>query len=84
MFLLLNVLLGIAKLAIYKTRKARLVNMKNENALFCFKGIVSARIKLEHAYHVNMGSLPVFEDLWCNGGVLCKCVENEVHIFCEL
>ena len=42
--------------------------------------MVSARLNLEHAYHVNMGSVPVFEDLWCNGGVLCKCIENEVHI----
>ena len=59
----MNFLLGIAKLAIYKTRKARLVKRKDENALFCFKGMVSARIKLEHAYHVNRGRLPVFEDM---------------------
>ena len=53
---------------------------KIKNSLFCFKGMVSACLKLEHAHHENMGSLLVFEELCCNGGVLWKCIENEVYI----
>ena len=67
-----------SKVASYKTRKGGIVNGRNENVLFCFKGMVSARTKLERTHHVNMGSLLGFEELWSNGGVLCKYIGNEV------
>ena len=59
-------LLGIAKLAIYKTRKARLKG-KNVNVLLCFEGMVSVRVKMEQAYLL---SLDIVGDQWYTDEVL--------------
>ena len=63
---LLSFLLGIAKLAIYKTRKAKLKG-KNVNVLLCFKGMISARVKMEQAYLL---SLDIVGDQWYTDEVL--------------
>ena len=60
-------MMGIAKLAIYKTRKAKLKG-KNANVLLCFKGMVSARVKMEQAYLL---SLDIVGDQWYTDEVLC-------------
>lgn len=48
---LLHFLSGTAKLAIWKSRKNKLLGQGSLDVLVIFKGLVAARLRIEHAYY---------------------------------
>ncbi len=51
MLTLLNFLSGTAKLAIWKSRKNKLLGQVSLNVLNMFMGLVAARLRIEHVYY---------------------------------
>lgn len=74
---LLNFVFGTAKLAIWKTRKNKMLGKDTLDPLLMFKGLVASRLKIEHAYYKLVGCLPMFVNIWAINGVLCTVNEND-------
>ncbi|KAG6936949.1 hypothetical protein G0U57_011233 [Chelydra serpentina] len=70
--LLVNLLLALAKLAIYKTRERRLADGGSGARGACFRSLVRSRIQAEFLWAASAGSLDAFEEQWALSGVLCS------------
>uniref|UniRef100_A0A1A8AE93 Reverse transcriptase zinc-binding domain-containing protein n=1 Tax=Nothobranchius furzeri TaxID=105023 RepID=A0A1A8AE93_NOTFU len=69
--LLINFLFACAKLAIWKTRKNQMLGQSWTDAEKSLKGLVEARLKIEHAFYELTGNLDWFRAVWGIGQVLC-------------
>ncbi|MGH0115687.1 UNVERIFIED_CONTAM: hypothetical protein FKN15_038010 [Acipenser sinensis] len=69
--LLVNLLLALARLAIYKTRKRKMIGEGLFDCGAMFRALVRSRINLEHAHSESAGDMATFVDQWALGGVLC-------------
>ncbi|KAG6936278.1 hypothetical protein G0U57_012918, partial [Chelydra serpentina] len=70
--LLVNLLLALAKLAIYKTRVRRLADRGSCDCGAYFRSSVRSRIRAEFLWAASTGSLDTFEEQWALSGVLCS------------
>lgn len=76
---LINFLLGSAKLAIWKTRKSKLLGVGSCDPLEVCQGMVAARVKIEYAYGRLIEEMDSFMAVWGVGGLLChKAANGEV------
>ncbi|KAG6932141.1 hypothetical protein G0U57_000271 [Chelydra serpentina] len=70
--LLVNLLLALAKMAIYKTRVRRLADGVSCDCRADFRSSVRSRIRAEFLWAASTGSLDTFEEQWALSGVLCS------------
>ncbi|CAM4605007.1 unnamed protein product [Caretta caretta] len=70
--LLVNLLLALAKTAIYKTRERRLAHEASCDCEAVFRLSVHSRIRAEFLWAASTDSLDTFEERWALSGVLCS------------
>ncbi|CAM4594440.1 unnamed protein product [Lepidochelys kempii] len=70
--LLVNLLLALAKTAIYKTRERRLAHETSCDCGAVFRSSVHLRIWAEFLWAASTDSLDAFEERWVLSGVLCS------------
>ena len=73
---LVNFLLGVAKLAIWLTRKKKMLNLDSVDPLESFLGLVKSRIKVEFMYYHLVNDVGTFSSIWCVWGLLCRVGES--------
>ncbi|CAM5127748.1 unnamed protein product [Eretmochelys imbricata] len=71
--LLVNLLLALAKMAIYKTRERRLAKGISCDCGAYFRSSVCSCIQAEFLWAASADSLDAFEEQWALSGVLCSC-----------
>ncbi|CAM4709434.1 unnamed protein product [Caretta caretta] len=69
--LLVNLLLALAKMAIYKTRERRLADGVSCDCGAIFRSLVRSRIWAEFLWAASTDSLDAFEERWALSEVLC-------------
>ena len=80
---LLNFISGSAKLAIWLTRKNQVQTVGSVEPVSVLRGLLKARLRVEHAYYKMMGTLQVFRNIWAVEEVLCSVGEDgelDIHI----
>ncbi|CAM4550958.1 unnamed protein product [Lepidochelys olivacea] len=70
--LLVNLLLAMAKVAIYKTRVGRLADGVSCDCGAYFRSSVRSRIRAEFLWATSTDSLDAFEEQWALSDVLCS------------
>ncbi|CAM5128338.1 unnamed protein product [Natator depressus] len=70
--LLVNLLLALAKTAIYKTREKRLADEASCDCRAVFRSSIHSRIQAEFLWAVSTDSLDTFEEQWALSEVLCS------------
>ncbi|CAM4572741.1 unnamed protein product [Caretta caretta] len=70
--LLVNLLLALAKVAIYKTRVRRLADGVSCDCGAYFRSSVHSRLRAEFLWAASTDSLDAFEEQWALSGVLCS------------
>ncbi|CAM4631281.1 unnamed protein product [Lepidochelys olivacea] len=70
--LLVNLLLALAKVAIYKTRVRRLADGVSCDCGAYFRSSVRSRLRAEFLWAASTDSLDAFEEWWALSGVLCS------------
>ena len=78
---LLNFVVGQAKLAIYKSRKSKIVSDGDEQGvelLPLFKALVKARIRVDFGFYLLMDNIDEFVSQWCYNDALCSVVEEQL------
>ncbi|CAM4546856.1 unnamed protein product [Lepidochelys olivacea] len=70
--LLVNLLLALAKTAIYKTRERRLAHETSCDCRAFFQSSVHSRIRAEFLWAASTDSLDAFEEQWALSRVLCS------------
>ena len=73
---LINFLSAMAKLAIWLTRKNKTRGVGSVDPVEVMRGLVAARLRVEHAYHKTVDNLEGFNSRWTVGGVLCTLGEQ--------
>ena len=74
---LLNFLPGSAKLAIWLTWKNQAQNAGSVELVPVLKGLIQARLRVEHSYYRLTNNVLAFCKLWGVGGVFCSVGEEE-------
>ncbi len=69
--MLLNYLIGTAKLAMWKTRKNKELELSSVDAELMLKGMVKGRITMEFAYYKLINNVESFLGIWGINEVLC-------------
>ncbi len=77
--ILLIFLSGTAKLSIWKSRKNKLSGQGSLDVLNIFKGLVAARLRIEHAYYKMIKCMETFMYIWGLNEVLCT-VDEKVDV----
>ncbi|KAI4890612.1 hypothetical protein NFI96_004370 [Prochilodus magdalenae] len=75
---LLNFILGQAKLAIYVSRKNKMSQSSDHDAIQVFTRLVRARVKVDFNYYRSMKDLDSFKLVWCSEDVVCSVEEDEL------
>ncbi|CAM4590993.1 unnamed protein product [Lepidochelys kempii] len=70
--LLVNLLLALAKMAIYKTRERRLADGVSCDCGAVFRSSVCSRIRAEFLWAASTDSLDAFEERWALSEALCS------------
>lgn len=73
---LLNFIFANAKLAIWKSRKNRVLGVGWTNPVLCLRGLMAARLRVEHMFHKLTNNVEGFVDVWAVGQVLCSVAED--------
>lgn len=68
---LTNFIFGNAKMAIWRSRKNKLVGTGCTDPVLCFRGLLSARLRVEYAYYRLINDLDAFVAMWGINDVLC-------------
>ncbi len=79
--LLLNFILGQAKMAIYIGRTHKILYDTNCQVELVFKGLIKARLRHDFIFYLSMKEVGKFEDIWSVEDLLCW-VGNYVLFFC--
>ncbi|KAJ4939594.1 hypothetical protein JOQ06_029038, partial [Pogonophryne albipinna] len=69
-----------AKMAIYLSRRNKVAESLDTDAVSIFKRMVKARLKADYGYFCLTKNVGEFEAMWCFKNALCS-VENEDLIF---
>ena len=69
---LVNFLSGSAKLAIWLTRKNGAQSVGSVEPVLVLKGLLKARLRVEHSYYQMMDDMQGFRHIWAVEGVLCS------------
>lgn len=80
---LLNFILGQAKMAIYASRRHKILYYSNCIVELCFKRLIRARVRHDFVFYQFMKNVENFEDIWSVEKLLCW-VENDELIFTEI
>lgn len=72
----MNFIVGQAKFAIYVTRRNRIENRSNQDAVTLFKAFLRARVGVEFKYYQLMNDLESFELQWCFSNIICVVVDG--------
>ena len=73
---MMNFISGVAKLAIWLTRKNKTGGVGSVDPVQVLQGLVAARLRVEHAYYRTVDNLEGFTSIWAVGGVLCTVGEQ--------
>ncbi|MGH0153854.1 UNVERIFIED_CONTAM: hypothetical protein FKN15_061920 [Acipenser sinensis] len=73
---LINFLIGQAKLAILKTRKNQLSGSGLTSLVVQFRVLVVSQIRVEFEYFKLVSNLEDFQERWCVGDALCVVSEE--------
>ncbi|MGH0166349.1 UNVERIFIED_CONTAM: hypothetical protein FKN15_066770 [Acipenser sinensis] len=73
---LINFLIGQAKLAILKTRKNQLSGSGLTSLVVQFRVLVVSQIRVEFEYFKLVSNLEDFQERWCVGDALCAVSEE--------
>jgi len=74
---LLNYIIGTAKLAVWKTRKNKGLNLATIDPEEMCKRLVAERLNIEFAYYRLTNNLFGFGEIWCIDEVLCMLQEDQ-------
>ncbi len=75
---LLNYLIGTAKLAVWKTRKNKGLQLASVDPEEMLKWLIVGRLKIEFAYYRLTNNLWGFYEVWCVNEVLCMLQDNQL------
>ena len=73
---LINFIFASAKLAIWKSRKNKLLEKGWTDPVHCLRGLVAARLRVEHTYFRLTNNLDGFKAVWAVRQVLCSLQED--------
>lgn len=79
---LLNFIVGQAKLAIYISRRYKILYDSNCVVELVFKGLIKVRIRHNFTFYLSMKKVENFEDIWSVENLLCW-VDNDVLAFSD-
>ncbi len=77
---LLNFVVGIAKLAIYVTRRNKVEQRGQQDVIPVLKKMIKSRLVMEFNFYNLMSTLNILETEWCCDDVLCSLINNELVI----
>merc|ERR1712082_34436 len=77
---MLNFMSGMAKLSIWITRRNKVKGSGSIDPVQVLTGMVSARLRVEHAYYTLTNNIAGFNCFWAVGGVLCLPQEEELTL----
>lgn len=75
--------LGHAKMALYISRRYKILYDSNCVVELCFKRLINARVIHYFIFYPSMKKVGQFEDIWSVQNLLCR-VENGVLSFAEI
>lgn len=75
---LLNYLIGTAKLAIWKTRKNKGLELAATNSRVMCMSLVAARLRMEFTYYSLTNNVSAFCEIWCINEVLCVVHDDQL------
>jgi len=81
--LLLNFILGQAKMATYVSRRYKILYDSNCVVELVFKRLIKARVRHDFIFYLSMKNVEKFEDIWSVEKLLCW-VDNDVLTFAEI
>jgi len=73
---LLNYIIGTAKLAVWKTRKNKGLQLASTDPEVMFRKLVEGRLKVEYAYYDIVNDVRSFIEIWCINDVLCTIYDD--------
>ena len=73
---LFNFIFASAKLAIWKSRKNKLLEKGWTDPVRCLRGLVAVRLRVEHTYFRLTNNLDGFKAVWAVRQVLCSLGED--------
>ena len=73
---LMNFIFANAKIAIWISRKNKMAGGGWTDPLLCLRGLVAARLRVEHAFFTLTDNLEGFRAVWGVGQVLCSLGDN--------
>lgn len=76
----MNYLIGTAKLAIWKTRKNKGLQLATIDPEMMFRRLVEGRLKIEFAYYRLTNNVVLFCDVWSINEVLCTVQDDELAV----
>ncbi len=74
----LNYLIGTAKLAVWKTRKNKGLQLASIDPEEMLKWLIVGRLNIEFAYYRLTNNLWGFYEVWCVNEVLCMLQDNQL------
>ena len=77
---LINFMSGLAKLAIWKTRKNRVRGAGSEDVVMMLTGLLAARLRVEFEFYRLTKKTEVFGNIWGVRNVLCSVRENALFL----
>ena len=80
---LLNFISGSAKLASWLTHRNQARTVASVEPVSVLRGLLKARLRVEHAYCKMMKTVQVFKHVWAVGEVLCSVREDwelDIHL----
>ena len=77
---LMNFIFSNAKMATWISRKNKMAGRGWTDPLRCVRGLVAARLSIEHAYFTLTNNLEGFRAVWGVGQVLCSLGENQALV----
>ncbi len=69
---LLNFIFGQGKLAIWLSRKRKLLGSGLTDVILVFRGLIKSRIKIEYAYYMLIDDLDTFRSKWGINQCICE------------
>ena len=76
----INFMSGLAKLAIWKTRKNHVRGAGSEDVVMMLTGLLAARLRVEFEFYRLTKKTEVFANIWGVRNVLCSVRENALFL----
>lgn len=75
---LINYIFGNAKMSVYITRRNKIDQDCDYDAVAVFVRLIKARIQMEFKFYKSINNIDAFECVWCSNGVLCSVNDGEL------